>query len=86
MAYNSKNLSVLAYSNGFTLWHYCTEDTMNEVIQTNYFAKAKEILRRNDHIHLNTRDSSALAVVTAIKHEVSTSGVLLRDIKMQEET
>ena len=26
MSMNSKNLSVLAYSNGFTLWHYKTED------------------------------------------------------------
>ena len=27
MAYLSKNLSVLAYANGFTLWHYTTADT-----------------------------------------------------------
>ena len=26
MSMNSKNLSVLAYANGFTLWHYKTED------------------------------------------------------------
>ena len=27
MAYDSKSLSVLAYANGFTLWHYGTDDT-----------------------------------------------------------
>jgi hypothetical protein len=26
MAYVSKNLSVLAYTNGFSLWHYTTPD------------------------------------------------------------
>ena len=27
MAYNAAHLSVLAYANGFTLWHYKTADT-----------------------------------------------------------
>lgn len=31
MAYNAKNLSVLAYANGFTLWHYTTTDTAADV-------------------------------------------------------
>jgi hypothetical protein len=26
MAYRSKDLSALAYANGFTLWHYRTSD------------------------------------------------------------
>ena len=26
MAYDARNLSVIAYANGFTLWHYGTED------------------------------------------------------------
>jgi len=27
MAYDARNLSVIAYANGFTLWHYGTEDS-----------------------------------------------------------
>jgi len=27
MTYDARNLSVLAYANGFTLWHYGTEDS-----------------------------------------------------------
>ena len=26
MAYDTKNLNVLSYANGFTLWHYSTTD------------------------------------------------------------
>ncbi len=26
MAFQTKDLSVLAYANGFTLWHYTTDD------------------------------------------------------------
>ena len=31
MAYQSKDLSVLAYANGFTLWHYVTTDSYENV-------------------------------------------------------
>ncbi len=31
MAYDPKRLSVLAYANGFTLWHYLTNDSATAV-------------------------------------------------------
>ena len=37
MSMNSKNLSVLAYANGFTLWHYKTEDAKTTVATDGYF-------------------------------------------------
>ena len=33
MAYQSKDLSVLAYANGFTLWHYATADAATAVVE-----------------------------------------------------
>ncbi len=51
MAYNSQDLSVLAYANNFTLWHYTTIDSA--VTGTGYFNKASDMLRVNDLIIVN---------------------------------
>ena len=50
MAYNAKNLSVLAYANGFTLWHYGTTDTAAVVDTAGYFNSAADMLRVGDMI------------------------------------
>ena len=40
MAFQNKNLSVLAYANGFTLWHYTTDDDIYAIMQdSSYFDK-----------------------------------------------
>lgn len=51
MAFNSPNLSVLAYANNFTLWHYTTTDA--DVTTGGYFNKATEMLRIHDLIIAN---------------------------------
>jgi hypothetical protein len=48
MAYQSNDLSVLAYANNFTLWHYTTNDAA--VTGANYFNGASDMLRVNDLI------------------------------------
>jgi hypothetical protein len=53
MAYLSKNLSVLAYANGFTLWHYTTPDAAATVDTAGYFNGASEMLRVGDLILAN---------------------------------
>ncbi len=50
MAIDSKNLSVLAYSNGFTLWHYKTTDTKTVVETSGYFDKVANIFNEGDMI------------------------------------
>ena len=37
MAFQNKNLSVIAYANGFTLWHYSAAETMTTITKTGYF-------------------------------------------------
>lgn len=51
MAYKSDNLSVLAYANNFTLWHYTTTDAA--VTGGGYFNNAANMLRVNDLIICN---------------------------------
>jgi len=59
MAYNAKNLSVLAYANGFTLWHYTTADAANVVDNIGYFNAATEMLRNGDMILANADTGGA---------------------------
>lgn len=51
MAFISKDLSVLAYANNFTLWHYTTSDS--SVLTAGYLNAAASMLRTNDLIIVN---------------------------------
>lgn len=51
MAFKASDLSVLAYANNFTLWHYTTFD--NAVNTANYFDKAADMMRVNDLLIVN---------------------------------
>jgi len=53
MAYLSKDLSVLAYANGFTLWHYATTDSAATIDTNGYFSPAADMLRAGDIIIAN---------------------------------
>jgi hypothetical protein len=53
MAYDSTSLAVLAYSNGFTLWHYRSVDTPTTISTTGYFNAAAGMLRVGDMILAN---------------------------------
>ncbi len=53
MAFQSNDLSVLAYANGFTLWHYTTTDTAGEVDTAGYFNNAADMIRVGDMIMAN---------------------------------
>lgn len=54
MTFASKDLSVLAYANGFTLWHYTTPDAAADVDTTGYFNGAADMLRSGDMLLANT--------------------------------
>lgn len=51
MSLKLNDLSVLAYANNFTLWHYVTAD--NAVTGAGYFNAASDMLRVNDLIIAN---------------------------------
>ncbi len=54
MAFQPKDLSVLAYANGFTLWHYTTPDAASAVRAGGYFNAAAHMLRVGDMVLANT--------------------------------
>ena len=59
MSYDSQNLSVLAYANGFTLWHYATPDPATDVDDAGYFDDAADMLRVGDMIMANVDTDGA---------------------------
>jgi S-adenosylmethionine:tRNA-ribosyltransferase-isomerase (queuine synthetase) len=61
MAYSARNLSVLSYANGFTLWHYTTPDATGTVTGSNYFNDAADLLRKGDLILANTSTGGSIA-------------------------
>lgn len=52
MSFSASDLSVLAYANGFTHWHYRTRDGLADLLSgpRPYFAAAGELLRAGDQI------------------------------------
>ena len=56
MAFEIKNLSVLAYANGFTLWHYTTPDAAATVDNTGYFNAAGDMLQHEAGLAEIVRD------------------------------
>lgn len=53
MAYKSSDLSVLAYANNFTLWHYTSIDNTATITGAGYFNSASDMLRVGDLLIIN---------------------------------
>lgn len=53
MTFATRNLSVLSYANGFTLWHYTSTDNNTAVTGAGYFNSAADMLRKGDLIVAN---------------------------------
>jgi hypothetical protein len=61
-----RNLSVLAYANGFTLWHYkAGKDRLDQVS----FADASDMLGAGDLIMVSAADGARILCVTLSEKE-----------------
>lgn len=75
MAFTIRNLSVLQYANGFTLWHYKSgNDNLADTSSGSYFNDASDMLMAGDMIMLSVKDGGRIVVVSSAKGEnVSTA-------------
>jgi hypothetical protein len=65
MAFAIRNLSVLAYANGFTLWHYKSgKDGLETVSAANHLADAADMLTAGDMIMVTAADGARIMSVT----------------------
>ena len=72
------DLSVLAYANNFTQWHYKTED--NSVLTAGYFNTASDMMNVNDiiiaSVDIDGSPATAFYTVTDITSGVVTVAAL----------
>ena len=84
MAMDSKNLSVLAYSNGFTLWHYKTADTKETVVGANYFDKVANIFNVGDliiaSVNTGVKTETIIYAVDSIEEGVVTVASIIPSV------
>src|ERR1044072_4147190 len=74
MAFPIRNLSVLAYANGFTLWHYKSgKDPLSHVQAVDFFADAADMLSEGDMMMVSASDGGRILVATGSGGEIATS-------------
>ena len=73
MAFQNKNLSVIAYANGFTLWHYCAaSETLATITANGYFNNDKTLMNIGDIIIINASDNTAIKKINITELNVTT--------------
>lgn len=66
MTFALRNLCVLAYANGFTLWHYrAGADPLSRLADEDFFADAADMLSPGDLIMISARDGGRIATVSS---------------------
>ena len=75
MAFAIRNLSVLAYANGFTLWHYkAGKDRLGQVGTAGFFADAADMLADGDMLMVSAADGGRILTTAAdVAGEVPTA-------------
>lgn len=75
MAFAIRNLSVLAYANGFTLWHYkAGKEQLAAVAEDAFFADAADMLAAGDLVMVSALDGARiLTIAQANGQSVSTA-------------
>ena len=64
MAFALRNLSVLAYANGFTLWHYkAGRDSLASVTRDGFFSAASDMLSTGDILMVTAADGARMLAV-----------------------
>ena len=75
MAFQNKNLSVIAYANGFTLWHYKEGATLANITSSGYFASVRTLMNTGDIILINGSNGSTIKSVTVSDSTVTVSAL-----------
>jgi hypothetical protein len=73
MPFLIRNLSVLGYANGFTLWHYkSATDNLAAIGAANYFAASAEMVAVGDMIMVAATDGARILRIVSRTGGVTT--------------
>ncbi len=75
MAFQNKNLSVIAYANGFTLWHYAENTTLATITASGYFNNVKTLMNDGDIVIINASDKTAIKSIAIASGAVTTAAL-----------
>ena len=69
MALATRNLSVLSYAQGFTLWHYkAGSDRLDDVTAPGFFRDANDLLAPGDMMMVSAQDGGQILTVAHANH------------------
>ena len=71
MAFQNKNLSVIAYANGFTLWHYKEDATLATITASDYFLSVRSLMNTGDIILINGSDDTSIQVIAVTENGIT---------------
>lgn len=76
MSYKNKNMSVIAYANGFTLWQYKTDDSIDLIDENlGYFPKSiVDLMAMGDMIFISSKGLTYIRQVVNIYNGNATIG------------
>lgn len=66
MAFQHKNMSVIAYANAFTLWHYRSDDTIETIKDPKYFTPMYTLINVGDIIILNCANVDGMRRIVSV--------------------
>ncbi len=72
MSFSNKCLSVIAYANGFTLWHYAGREAIANIQVDGFFNTVSGLMNKGDMILTNGTDATRILVVTSTDEVVKT--------------
>ena len=75
MAFQNKNVSVIAYANGFTLWHYAANETLATITASGYFNAVKTLMNSGDIVIVNGSDKTSIKKITVGDSAVTTGAL-----------
>ena len=77
--FKNKNLSVIAYANGFTLYHYKSDESLGVITQDNYldnyFDPIIHLSATGDIIIINASDGTAIKVFEIVDNHIILKGL-----------
>ncbi len=69
MNFTLRNLSVLGYANGFTLWHY-KAGALAPARETGFFADAADLMAEGDMVMLTAAEGGTITTVTGAGKQI----------------
>jgi hypothetical protein len=64
MGFALRNLSVLAYAQGFTLWHYKADHGLENTGMSGFFDPAAEMFAAGDMMLVSAKDGGRMLCIT----------------------